>query len=180
MASTASTNYRRSRRSDALARLEGRNRMSIKSSSKRSNFMSLTDDEDESDDDDASSGGLSDYSTDDNDVYPYRLAAPYDAQRSSITLVPAEDDSVLLPSPYPSPSRPVAHRVSTSPVSSSTKATTSGRKNYARKRSNTASSTQWFPLKSFIDLRDREEEAAGSVSVQWATWRSFMEIGSVA
>ncbi|KAG2011709.1 hypothetical protein CC2G_011797 [Coprinopsis cinerea AmutBmut pab1-1] len=153
--SSVSTRVKKVNRSDALARLEGRVKPSRLSFTPSRNFMSMSDDEEEDQDSDAESlGAKSDYTDLGDDLF-YAFFEPEDL------VLPAS-----LPSTSPiSPSHPIAHRRnSSSPTKSSF-----ARMHFRR------STKEWFPLKSFIDLRNDDESSAST----WS-WRSFIDVASIS
>ena len=142
---SVSSHVRRKSRMDALACLEGRSRAPHRvprASPLRNNFMSFSDDEDEK-----STTHRSSLSKETTSVHTEDLNAYADVED--------EVDAIL---PIHSRKREAADQV---PARSARP---------ARKRRSTIDS--WFPLKSFIDLKDDDLSS-------W-NWRSFIEIGGVA
>ncbi|KAJ7595088.1 hypothetical protein C8J56DRAFT_928373 [Mycena floridula] len=124
---TVSTSHRRTKRTHALARLEGRSNSMLFAVPSAENFMSLSDDEDEVDDA---------YDADSAEELLPQFASSIG---SSFAFGAANTDSVIIP-------------VSSRPGN--------------KRRSSLVSN--WFPLSSFMDLKDQEDNS-------WA-WRSFMQI----
>ncbi|RXW23911.1 hypothetical protein EST38_g1957 [Candolleomyces aberdarensis] len=186
--STVSTRARKINRSNALDRLEGKIKLqasappSISRFSLRRNFMSLSDDESDDDEEDSDIDSLdakSDYSDDffetqDNRLFYTGYFEPEDLvfpSAKSASTSPTR--SATAPSsPKSSPSSPNKH-ASSSP----------SRKQFIRR-----STKDWFPLKSFIDLRngndgDSSSFASGPTSTSAASpttsswsWRSFIDV----
>lgn len=150
--STVSTGYRRVKRNDALARLEGRTRPPTP------NFMCLDDEDDEGDDWDVV-----------QHASPVDIASPQDHHHTSATSlttlmsVMMEDENIILPSSPAEKSRASSTQSYHSAITNSTRSSSSGKKR--------ARASSWLPLRSFIDL----EDAPGS-----APWRSFIEISALS
>ncbi|KAF5336106.1 hypothetical protein D9611_006399 [Ephemerocybe angulata] len=183
--SSVSTRARKINRSHALERLEGKQPIaaaqprtappSVSQFSMRRNFMSMTDDESDDEDSDIDSlDAKSDYSDDffdtasDNRLFYTGYLEP-------------EDHVLPLVS---SPPRPKS--VSSSPSPSPTRSTFVVRKQTVRR-----SATDWFPLKSFIDLRGGDDASSFAVPApssptssptsptsSWS-WRSFIDVASL-
>ncbi|KIM44505.1 hypothetical protein M413DRAFT_53763, partial [Hebeloma cylindrosporum] len=159
-ASTVSTRARRNNRSDALARLEGRCARSAPlvfpsplSPSPSKNFMSMSDDEDS--DGDADEGNHDDDSDDESDYDGASDLESFDFNLLTLNPIMEPEDCVL-PLPLPSPSFLEAPRSAplppTKPYSraeSFTRALTP-----TSKKGGASTTSEWFPLKSFIDLRN--------------------------
>ncbi|KAG1735498.1 hypothetical protein EDB19DRAFT_1910570 [Suillus lakei] len=142
--SSITSHQRRKSRMDALACLEGRSRAAnrIPRSSLRNNFMSMSDDED-----------------DESKAFPSPGNTPFIQVEDYGSFADIEDegDAVLPSSKYLSPKQATFPRS----VSISQPA----------KRQRRSTIDTWFPLKSFIDLKDDD--------LSW-NWRSFIEIGGVS
>ncbi|KAJ2919533.1 hypothetical protein MD484_g876, partial [Candolleomyces efflorescens] len=184
--STVSTRARRINRSNALDRLEGKIKLqasappSVSRFSLRRNFMSLSDDESDNDDEDSDIDSLdakSDYSDDFFETQDNRLFYTGYFEPEDLVL-----PSVRSPSTSPIRSSAVPSSPKSAP-SSPSKATSS------RKMSVRRSTRDWFPLKSFIDLRsgndgDSSSFASGPTSTSAASptttsswsWRSFIDV----
>ncbi|KAH7913054.1 hypothetical protein BJ138DRAFT_1082357 [Hygrophoropsis aurantiaca] len=139
-----SSHDRRKSRMDALACLEGRSRAAgrILPSRLRGNFMSLSEDED-----------------DEPEVPMASPATPQIQVEDFCSFADIEDEEDAI---IPSLSRKHLSPKTTSKPHQSAPV-------QRRKRGSTIDS--WFPLKSFIDLKDDE--------LSW-NWRSFIEIGGVS
>ena len=150
--STVSTGYRRVKRNDALARLEGRTRPPTP------NFMHLDDEDDEGDDWDIV-----------QHASPVDIASPQDHHHTTATSlttlmsVMMEDENIILPSSPAEKSRASSTQSYHSAITNNTRSSSSGKKR--------ARASSWLPLRSFIDL----EDAPGS-----APWRSFIEISALS
>lgn len=88
-----------------------------------------------------------------------------------------EPEDMVLPLPSPSfleapRTAPLPPRTRTSPLAPTLGA------NLRRQRTKKRSSKDWFPLKSFIDLRNDEDRQSANSS-SWA-WRSFIEVANVS
>ncbi|KAG5650814.1 hypothetical protein H0H81_010939 [Sphagnurus paluster] len=146
---SVSSSVRRSNRSHALARLEGRTASTRRPKSApkpfQRNFMSMSDDEDEDGDGSEFEFGL----------FPSPTHAPINAV--------LEPEDVVLPPPSPhhsgARSAPIGGRFPSSASSA--------------KRKQAQRTTEWFPLKSFMDLQGDDDIS------RWS-WRSFIEVASVS
>ena len=153
--STVSTSYRRVKRNDALARLEGRTRPPTP------NFMHLEDEEDEGDD-----WEFVQHASPVDIVPSTILEDHHQTSESSLTTlinVMMEDENIVLPNSPTKKSRAPSTRSHHSAITNSTRSSSSGQKR--------ARAPSWLPLRSFIDL----EDAPGS-----APWRSFIEISALS
>ncbi|KAK7466357.1 hypothetical protein VKT23_005085 [Stygiomarasmius scandens] len=186
--STVSTRYKRSRRSDALARLEGRFPGTYKkrfSFASKKNFMNMLDDEDDGDDE---SGFGKDVESDDSFVdLPIDFSSSASPRVSLHGVYPDDDEDVVIP-------RSPAHRrlLSWGQTRSvrSRRSQSQSVSNYSpssaylkpktspspprRRRSRTVT---MFPLTSFIDLKG--EAGSKENDEEWG-WRSFIEISSLS
>ncbi|GLB41767.1 hypothetical protein LshimejAT787_1003670 [Lyophyllum shimeji] len=145
--STVSSSVRKVNRSHALARLEGRTNSTRRKAMAKPfarNFMSMSDDEDDGGDD-----------------------SEFEEDSGKVTLSAIlEPEDIVFPPPSPSratgaKSAPIGGRFPSSPSS-----TPSCRRKQTR-------STDWNPLKSFIDLQGEDDMS------RWS-WRSFIEVASVS
>ncbi|KAH6915854.1 hypothetical protein BKA70DRAFT_1418774 [Coprinopsis sp. MPI-PUGE-AT-0042] len=164
--STVSTTVRRANRSDALARLEGRNGAPVPRRSTGKNFMSMSDDESSEDESDSDIDSLAPKS-DSFDLTDDLFYAAF-----------FEQEDLVLPSAISLPSSPIPD----SPISSVRRNSTSPVKPTFRRRPTLVSrrsTKDWLPpLKSFMDLKNDEEQYQQAPS-GW-TWRSFIDVGGMA
>ncbi|KAG2346708.1 hypothetical protein BDR05DRAFT_928220 [Suillus weaverae] len=144
--SSITSHQRRKSRMDALACLEGRSRAAnrIPRSSLRNNFMSMSDDED-----------------DETKALSSLGNTPFIQVEDIGSFADVEDEGdVIIPS-----SKHISKKQATFPRSVSVS------RPAQRQRLGRSTVDTWFPLKSFIDLKDDD--------LSW-NWRSFIEIGSVS
>ncbi|KAG1864884.1 hypothetical protein F4604DRAFT_1586384 [Suillus subluteus] len=142
--SSIASHQKRRSRMDALACLEGRSRAAnrIPRSSLRKNFMSMSDDED-----------------DEAKVLSSLGNTPFIQVEDFGSFADIEDEGdAIIPSP-----KHLSPKQATFPRSVSV--------SYPPKRQRRSTVDTWFPLKSFIDLKDDD--------LSWH-WRSFVEIGGVS
>ncbi|KJA28110.1 hypothetical protein HYPSUDRAFT_62502 [Hypholoma sublateritium FD-334 SS-4] len=192
--STVSTRARTSNRSAALARLEGRDRRPNTAPLPKRNFMSMSDDDD-SDSDAAADADddLSDLDAADFTFPALRRPDPR-AEPEDVVLPPRAPHTFLeAPRSAPLPPRPRAKRASTAQEDAPL------RRQRTRTRAPAGAGSEWFPLRSFIDLHAEPAvdpaaaaRAAGLRRVYgappvgktasgagWA-WRSFIEVANVS
>ncbi|KDR80556.1 hypothetical protein GALMADRAFT_222152 [Galerina marginata CBS 339.88] len=194
--STVSTRARRHNRSEALARLEGRSRSAPLVYPKR-NFMSMSDDEDSDDEGDsfvfpnpnALDNTDADADDEDEDSDLDSLHLPDITLHNPLM----EPEDMVLPLPSPAKyleaprSAPLPPRRRESPPSNSFGLGLGAglRRQRTRRGGNHATSKDWFPLKSFIDLHNDDDATShshhtkNSSSGNWM-WRSFIEVANVS
>ncbi|KAH9479477.1 hypothetical protein JR316_0008071 [Psilocybe cubensis] len=163
--STVSTRARRQNRSEALARLEGRSgiRTAPLAYPKR-NFMSMSDDEDDDEQDHA------DDENDDSEPDSDLESLHFPDLKSLHNPLLEPEDMVL---PLPTPDFLQAPRSAPLPPRSPTFVG-----GLRRQRTKNRATKDWFPLKSFIDLRN-DDDRMSTTSSSWA-WRSFIQVANVS
>ncbi|KAJ7588170.1 hypothetical protein C8J56DRAFT_1164776 [Mycena floridula] len=145
---TVSTGYRKTKRSDALAQLEGRVKPPVLTIPK--NFMCMSDDEG---DDGEDSDSDSDSFFQDSDSVDLPVFA--DRHLTMAFAAPSDRDSEVLPSPVT-----LVHRLPLTPVDVESKSQSSSK--------SPSKARPWLPLTSFIELQDQEDGRWG--------YRSFIQI----
>ncbi|KAF5351551.1 hypothetical protein D9758_007241 [Tetrapyrgos nigripes] len=178
--SSVSTRYKRTRRSDALARLEGRYPAALPykkgfSVGSRKGFLDLSDDEDDGDDEFGFGGDCDDDFVD----LPIDFASM--SCRTSVYGSPLDDDEDVIVSRSPVQRRTRSIRSNRSrafsqSISYSSQALASSKPKTTpspprRRRSRTVT---MFPLTSFIDLK--ADNSASKENDEERGWRSFIEI----
>ncbi|KAG1780835.1 hypothetical protein EV702DRAFT_1193662 [Suillus placidus] len=146
--SSVTSHQRRKSRMDALACLEGRSRAAnrIPRSSLRNNFMSMSDDED-----------------DETKALSSLGNTPFIQVEDFGSFADIEDEGdVIIPS---------SKHISQKQKQATFPRSVSVSQPVQRQRPGRSTVDTWFPLKSFIDLKDDD--------LSW-NWRSFIEIGSVS
>ncbi|KAF9453528.1 hypothetical protein P691DRAFT_719268 [Macrolepiota fuliginosa MF-IS2] len=157
--STVSTRTRMHNRAAALALLEGRQKPAVPPSFPRQelkNFMSMSDDEED----------------DEEDIFP---KSDHEDDVIQLFNPSFEPEDIVLPTSPTTYSFPPSRVLRPSNGDSLSKL--GGRKASQRKvKHKSGKPTDWFPLKSFIDLRNENDDEYGP---SW-NWRSFIEVTSVS
>ncbi|KAJ3572359.1 hypothetical protein NP233_g3133 [Leucocoprinus birnbaumii] len=155
--STVSTRTRLRNRATALALLEGRQKPVVAPVKREpKNFMSMSDDEDEDDEDVLPRS--------DSEDEPVQVQAYNPSFEPEDIVLPASPTTLSFP-----PSRVLRP---------SNSANLGGRKASQRRAKHKSGKTgEWFPLKSFIDLCNENDDESGSGS--W-NWRSFIEVSTLS